>query len=306
MSSADNPTETEIPGGNESRNIDEHVSNSTTNMDPASIQIKVDKKLPRSQRKRLIREQRRAKRKACKQGNAGQKAEKPCAATEDSKVNDDGYVCKKRRLELAKERCVAALQNGQRVCIDLSLEKHMNPKEHGKLAQQLCRLYGSNRQAPQPMHIYFSGFDAKTSPLYQECVRKNSGFEGYIVDMSEKSHLELFSKDEIVYLTPDSETVLEKVEADKVYVIGGLVDESITNNITNGYAKQHEIRTARLPIEEKMQKSEQGTFIKVLAVNQVFDILLELSQTGDWNKALAAGVPKRTGYFIEEEKEDQQ
>ena len=289
-------------GSEDAENTTENASDANAIEELTSTPIKVDKKLPRSQRKRLIREQRRAKRKSFKQEGLGQKSEKPCTNSEDTKVdNDDGHISKRIRLQLAKERCQEALQTGQRVCIDLSLEKHMNQKEHGKLAQQLCRLYGSNRQALHPMHIFFTGFK-KNGELYKECVRKNAGFEGYLIDMSEKSHMELFPKEEIVYLTPDSETVLDKVESDKVYVIGGLVDESITNNITNGYAKQLKIQTARLPIEEKMQKSDKGTFIKVLAVNQVFDILLELSESGDWNKALSAGVPRRTGYIVQEER----
>ena len=36
-----------------------------------------------------------------------------------------------------------------------------------------------------------------------------------------------FKPDEIVYLSPDSDQVLQSVDADKVYVLGGLVDEHI-------------------------------------------------------------------------------
>ena len=45
--------------------------------------------------------------------------------------------------------------------------------------------------------------------------------------MCAESHLELFKPDEIVYLSPDSDKVLQSVDADKVYILGGLVDEHI-------------------------------------------------------------------------------
>ena len=45
--------------------------------------------------------------------------------------------------------------------------------------------------------------------------------------MCVENHLELFKPDEIVYLSPDSDKVLQSVDADKVYILGGLVDEHI-------------------------------------------------------------------------------
>lgn len=51
-------------------------------------------------------------------------------------------------------------------------------QERSKLAQQLCRLYGVNKKADVPAHVYFAGFD-KNGELYQECIRKIDGFEKY-------------------------------------------------------------------------------------------------------------------------------
>lgn len=53
-------------------------------------------------------------------------------------------------------------------------------QEKSKLAQQLCRLYGVNKKADTPAHVYFAGFD-KNGELYQECIRKIDGFEKYQV-----------------------------------------------------------------------------------------------------------------------------
>ena len=297
------------------RGEESKVEDCTINKFDVPIREQINKRLPRSQRKRLIREQRREKRQTLKQENVlkrarnenkteVEKADSSSPADDNSTQSstpsgsvEESYTSKRIRLQQAKERCQEALKSGQRIAVDLSLEQHMNVKECGKLAQQLCRLYGANRRSSKPAHIYFTGL-SKDGDLYKECVRKNSGFEGYMVDILEEPHYSVFPNEDIVYLTPDSENVLETVEKDKVYVIGGLVDESITNNITHSKAREIGIQTARLPIEEKMAKDETGTFIKVLSVNQVFEILLELSNSGDWSKALSSNVPRRTGYFV--------
>lgn len=45
--------------------------------------------------------------------------------------------------------------------------------------------------------------------------------------MTEFPVLELFDTNDIIYLTPDATDMLEELDKDKVYVIGGIVDESV-------------------------------------------------------------------------------
>lgn len=205
------------------------------------------------------------------------------------------HVSKHERLSQIKEKLRSALEIGQRICIDLGMEKLMSPKECSRLAQQLGRLYGSNRSADQPFHIYFTSVN-KTGHLFQECVRKNCGFENYLVDFVEQSVFEHFDKESLVYLSPDASEVLRTIDSKKIYVIGGLVDETRQKNVTVNQAKEFGVRCERLPIEEFCKKSDQGTYSRVLSVNQVFDILLDVSATGDWGKAFATSLPKRFGF----------
>ncbi|RXN19018.1 tRNA methyltransferase 10 -like protein [Labeo rohita] len=93
---------------------------------------------------------------------------------------------------------------------------------------------------------------------------------------------------------------LEYVEEDKVYILGGLVDETIQKKISYTRAKELGIRTARLPIDEYMVKrpNPKNFHSKILAINQVFEILLTFRDTKDWIKALTAGIPPGKGYMV--------
>ncbi|XP_068785048.1 tRNA methyltransferase 10 homolog B isoform X4 [Struthio camelus] len=92
------------------------------------------------------------------------------------------------------------------------------------------------------------------------------------MDTTEESYLDLFPLDMIVYLTPDSENVLEDIDPKKVYILGGLVDESIHKKLTLQRARDQSLQTARLPIREYMVKTinTKNYHSETLAINQGF------------------------------------
>ncbi|XP_010724558.1 tRNA methyltransferase 10 homolog B [Meleagris gallopavo] len=120
------------------------------------------------------------------------------------------------------------------------------------------------------------------------------------MDTTQESYLDLFPLDAIVYLTPDSENVLEDIDPKKVYVLGGLVDESIHKNLTLQRAQEQSLQTARLPIREYMVKSmnTKNYYSETLAINQVFDVLSTYYKTQSWPDALKAGVSSGKGYVL--------
>lgn len=108
--------------------------------------------------------------------------------------------------EIVKARLAEAQSTGPRLCIDLSMTDRMSDKvgdwlanlhkatvingdpsyvvylfqEISRLAGQLRRLYGSNKKATQPFHIFLTNM-SNTSRLYKECLRMNDGFLNYMV-----------------------------------------------------------------------------------------------------------------------------
>ncbi|XP_028419463.1 tRNA methyltransferase 10 homolog B [Perca flavescens] len=181
----------------------------------------------------------------------------------------------------------------------LNREQESGSREISRLAGQLRRLYGSNKKAIRPFHLLLTDL-REDSRLYRECLRMNAGFLNYMMDITEESCLDLFSPETVVYLTPDAEEALETVDADKVYVLGGLVDESIQKKLSFSRARELSVHTARLPIDEYMVKKNNAKNFhsKILAVNQVFDILLTFCKTGSWTEALQAWFPQGKGYVV--------
>ena len=87
----------------------------------------------------------------------------------------------------------------------------------------------------------------------------------------------MFPNDDLIILSPDSETILEKVELGKVYVIGGIVDETRKNKLTLEVAEKYKLKSMRLPIKEYLERnpeSRNGSLCTILSSNQVFEILL--------------------------------
>ncbi|XP_017326462.1 tRNA methyltransferase 10 homolog B isoform X3 [Ictalurus punctatus] len=227
---------------------------------------------------------------------------------------------------ITRERLEEARAAGPRLCVDLSMTDCMSHKRWGslldvymvitpevplqicneisRLASQIRRLYGSNRKAMQPFHLFLTDMK-EDSLLYKECIRMNEGFLNYLIDVTEESWIELFPCEDIIYLTPDASEALEEVNGDKVYILGGLVDESIQKKRTYTRAKELGVQMMRLPIDEYMMKrpNPKNFHSKILAINQVFEILLTYRDTGSWSKALSAGVPTGKGYIVSSEAE---
>ncbi|XP_072010565.1 tRNA methyltransferase 10 homolog B isoform X2 [Engystomops pustulosus] len=244
-------------------------------------------KIVAAKKSKRRQEKERRKAKHCQDANAG---------------NNHQQHSKKFLKAITKERLLEAKDSGPRLCIDLSMTDHMSKKELSRLAAQIRRLYGSNKKAAKPFWLYLTGF-VQNSPLYDECVRMNDGFVNYLVEFTEDSFLDLFPLETIIYLTPDSENVLEDIDPTKIYIVGGLVDESVQKKVTYQKAKGNNLQTARLPIQEYMIKKDnvKNYHSEILAINNVFDILCTYCETRSWPEALRAGVSPGKGFVLPDE-----
>ncbi|CAN7939644.1 unnamed protein product, partial [Ixodes hexagonus] len=219
---------------------------------------------------------RRAKRKEKKRNRKDRLVQAKLANGSCENANSDVVRLSKRQEKKAiQRRLLEARGTAPRVCIDLGLTDLMSDKELNKLSSQLRRLYGSNRHSSKPLHLYFTNF-APSCRLYRMCVKKNEGFHNYMVEMTSEDHAELFSRESLVYLSPDAAESLPgtPLDAAKVYVIGGLVDETVHKHVSLERAQSEGVRSARLPIDEFLtQRASGGTRCKILTVNQGTEVL---------------------------------
>jgi tRNA (guanine9-N1)-methyltransferase len=203
-------------------------------------------------------------------------------------------------------------KNSLKICIDCSFCELMSEKEQSKLAQQIGCCYASNRAANKPAHLTLCNLK-QDSYFVRELHRVNHGFERYVIEKTEQKIEEIHqdSFDRLCYLSPDSTQVLNEVNCDNVYIIGGFVDETVTKKVTLNKSNELKLDTYRLPIEEYMKRrsneeesirngeKKSFNFNKILSINQILDILLKYNETNDWKQALVNSVPKRKGFFVD-------
>lgn len=187
------------------------------------------------------------------------------------------------------------------VTIDLSFGDFMIEKDVAKLTKQILRCYTLNRRAAAPMQFSLTSFDGKA----KEDMEKHNGYEHWDVKFHAESYLSVYSKEKIVYLTSESENIIDCLEQDHVYVIGGLVDHNSHKGLCHKLAIEAGIQHGRLPLDKFLQMKAR----KVLTVDHVFEILLRITEGRTWQEAFLQVLPERKNaqpIFSLEEPEDSQ
>lgn len=108
------------------------------------------------------------------------------------------------------------------IAIDLSFEHLMTFTEITSVCKQLCRCYSANRKTPNPVNLYFNGLAGKT----MERLKGLYEYQNWDVCMMQEDVFTNSLGKNIVYLTADSDNVLESFSEDDIYIIGGLVDKN--------------------------------------------------------------------------------
>ena len=153
------------------------------------------------------------------------------------------------------------------------------------------------------MNFHITGFNG----TIKEEMGRHDGYENWDVNFYENSYSSAFengsfdafckTKEDIVYLTSESENVLKTFEPNKAYVIGGLVDHNLHKGLCHKLAKEAGVSHARLPLEEFVEMKTR----KVLTIDHVFQIIGEVvSQKQDWTSAILKVLPSRKEVEVKE------
>lgn len=107
-----------------------------------------------------------------------------------------------------------------------------------------------------------------------------------MVEIHEKCYTELYPKERLLMLTPDSPNDLE-YNFNDIYIVGGIVDRGHEQPLTMSKAKRLGLRTARLPLPGYGLHRTN-----CLHMNKVVDILLARQFSKDWKAILDEHLPK--------------
>ncbi|XVF26199.1 hypothetical protein REPUB_Repub13aG0278700 [Reevesia pubescens] len=210
--------------------------------------------------------------------------EKLAGLTEDErrKLIDSRKELRKERMDKRSEerglkiqRLTQAKETGQNIVMDLEFSHLMTQSTalFNRFAFLIMYCYAVNGRCSVPAHLWLTGCQGEMETQLQSL----PGFDKWMIEKEKQSYIQAFSdqKDNLVYLTADSETVLHELDPTRVYIIGGLVDRNRWKGITMKKAEEQGIHTAKLPIGTYMKMSSS----QVLTVNQVIEILLKFLET---------------------------
>ncbi|KAF4532222.1 hypothetical protein B566_EDAN004308 [Ephemera danica] len=157
----------------------------------------------------------------------------------------------------------------------------------GKCNKQMLHCYSMNRRAANPMQLYFTSLTGRS----QEQMAKHDGYQHWDVHLHSEHFTDVFPKTRLVYLTSESPNILDTLEDDKVYIIGGLVDHNAHKGHCWEVAKNLGINHAQLPISQYLEMKTR----QVLTIDHVFAIMLHVSEGCTWKEALLKVLPQRKG-----------
>lgn len=201
-------------------------------------------------------------------------------------------LLKKRKRNRVQEAAISAPSHivhehsGVSVVLDCSFDDYMKDGEITSLARQITRCYSENRKCACQVNMHVSSMNKRLLETFDE--NQHGQFRSWKPNFS-FSQTDFEGTDKTVYLSSDSETVLETLHPGWTYVIGGLVDKGRHKNLCRNKAEASGVKTARLPIDEHIKVSGR----RVLATNHVFELILKYLELRDWKAAFQAILPER-------------
>lgn len=276
------------------------IKQNSAEAEKVTLSKNAQKKLLKQQRWETKKAEKKAQMKELKNKKKEEKRlewqEKLSTASEEEKLQlfESKKCVRKERMDKRSEdkekkiqRLNHAKLHGQNVVIDFQFSHLMSPTEMNSLSQQIMYCYAVNSKCASPANLWLTSCTGDMG----DKLNTIPGFDKWMIEKETKSYIEALQdrKEKLVYLTADAETVLDDLDLNDIYIIGGLVDRNRWKGITLKKALEEGIRTAKLPIGSYLKLSSS----QVLTVNQVLEILLTYLETRDWKASFFKVIPQR-------------
>lgn len=128
-------------------------------------------------------------------------------------------------------KLISAMLHEPKVIFDLAYEKYMSPFEQQNCAKQLLLSFSFNRAHDDPFDLHFCNINK--AGLIMKSLHKtmpNIYDLDFPINLTEKSYLDLYDKEQLVYLSPHTNNIMREFDPNLVYIIGGMVDKVNTDS----------------------------------------------------------------------------
>ncbi|XP_003742689.1 mitochondrial ribonuclease P protein 1 homolog [Galendromus occidentalis] len=192
-----------------------------------------------------------------------------------------------RKLYMVLEKLMLPrLPFAQRVAVDFSFDDLMSPREMRKLSVDMKLMFAANRWTTSPVNLHLCSFDPETSFSARLVTNMVAARKlAFPYELSPKPVTELFPRENIVYLSPEGEGVLDNLDEDVIYVIGALVDKTNLPGVSARRARELGVRSMRFPTSACLRWEEKGDE-RPLHLTHCVQILSKLSSGCPWEEAI--------------------
>ncbi|UJR37225.1 hypothetical protein I4U23_029934 [Adineta vaga] len=214
-------------------------------------------------------------------------------------TNYPGYKSMFRQLSgghtdrfIRDNKLITQARLGEQVLIDCGFEvEHARSKYVSKLVDQIEFFFSNIHAYHSPSFVTLCNF-AIDGQIQREFARRHvQGRSIACFETTEASYLDLFDKQQLIYLSPHSPYEMSEYDQNAVYIIGAIVDTSVGGRpLTLAKAKRDNIKHQRLPLEQYLKFG--GGASRTLSLDKVYNILMGLKHGKSWSEAFRA-IPDR-------------
>ncbi|CAH6718879.1 tRNA (guanine(9)-N1)-methyltransferase [[Candida] jaroonii] len=205
------------------------------------------------------------------------------------KNDDEERKPKEKRLRVDEQN-----PTGVKFIVDCEFDDLMNDKEINSLSNQITRIYSSKRICKYDLPVTVTSFGGKLQKRFEKAIEHYVGWKDFTITPESLQQLKddndkTGKYGELIYLTADTDEVIETLEDDKTYIIGGIVDKNRHKSLCVNKAKQLGLKVGKLPIDKYIEMNARH----VLATSHVYEICCKWYELGNWKDAFNAILPKR-------------
>jgi tRNA (guanine9-N1)-methyltransferase len=182
-------------------------------------------------------------------------------------------AAKKHNKQRKADNAINAMNSDVKVCIDLSFNDANSPREQRSLVKQCTLSYAAIRNSAHGVALHLSSLEGDIGASLRE-----QGVEQWHVRRHAAPACDVFGRQNIVVLSPDAEDILDEFDPTKVYIVGGIVDRTVRNNLTRDRARAQGVACQRLPVKECFPQAQSH----VINIDQVVSLFCHYQETKNW------------------------